>query len=311
MLITWCWQSDVKFPGQNCLIVQVCQMCHVPCKGNSHTSNTRGLQYYESVSNIYLSQKASLGNEYIWVWWVHDCSVYYSVKSNYQVSSKGLAYLISLFIHPPLGSPGCSIRLCWLLCNCAHEPNSPNFAENSFFAIYVIPSPYSLVCFCLGNINQTSPKTEGLGTYGNALVGITFQNYLDSSSSCCVYTQRLPREGAMRGNGMLGAGQGWGVPQKNPKTAGVWQVTNYMLSTNHAAKGFPIKILSFACPYSEGEEPKRKMFAETETRVTWIPPNSEWMLDRLIFSPGCLNSSDLKVSLTSFTGGGGGGGGKL
>lgn len=27
------------------------------------------------------------------------------------------------------------------------------------------------------------------------------------------------------------------------------------------------------------------------------------MLDRLIFSPGCLNSSDLKVSLTSFTGG--------
>lgn len=30
MLIT-CWQSNVKFPGQKCLIVQACQhvMCHV------------------------------------------------------------------------------------------------------------------------------------------------------------------------------------------------------------------------------------------------------------------------------------------
>ena len=140
----------------------------------------------------------------------------------------------------------------------------PTLLRTAFFAIYAIPSPYSLVCFCLGNISQTSLKTESLGTYGNALVGITFKNYLDRSSSCCVYTQRLPREEAMRGNGMLGAGQGWGVLRGNPKTAGIWQVTNYMLSTS-----FPIKILSFACPHSEEEEPKRKMFAETETtRVT-------------------------------------------
>lgn len=68
-------------------------------------------------------------------------------------------------------------------------------------------------------------------------------------------------------------------------------------------KAFSIKTLSFVDLYSEGAEPKRKMFAETETRVISIPPSSEWMLDRLIFSPGCLNSSDLKVSLTSFTGG--------
>lgn len=38
MLITWCWQSNVKFPGQKCLIVQACQKCHVSCKGNSHIS---------------------------------------------------------------------------------------------------------------------------------------------------------------------------------------------------------------------------------------------------------------------------------
>ena len=37
-------------------------------------------------------------------------------------------------------------------------------------------------------------------------------------------------------------------------------------------KGFSVKILSFIRPYSAGAEPKRKTFAETETRVTSIPP---------------------------------------
>lgn len=139
MLIT-CWQSTVKFPGQKCLIVQACQTCHVSCGGNSDTSYTWGLKYYECVSKIYLSQKASLGNEYIYshqiyiyiyihticmVWWVCNCSIYNPVISNYQMSNKGLAYLASLFTHPRPGSPHCYIRLCWILCNCPHELNFP------------------------------------------------------------------------------------------------------------------------------------------------------------------------------------------
>lgn len=79
----------------------------------------------------------------------------------------------------------------------------------------------------------------------------------------------------------------------------VWLMICYQQTTK--CKAFSIKTLAFVDLYSEGAEPKRKMFAETETRVISIPPSSEWMLDRLIFSPGCLNSSDLKVSLTSFT----------
>ena len=61
------------------------------------------------------------------------------------MSNKGLAYLTSLFIHPRLGSPHCYIRLCWILCNCAHELNSPNSAEKGFFCnlmLFLLPTAY-------------------------------------------------------------------------------------------------------------------------------------------------------------------------
>lgn len=105
-----------------------------------------------------------------------------------------------------------------------------------------------------------------------------------------------------------GQGRAGVVPGKNLQTASEHQVVNYILSTNHKAQRFSIKILSFIHPNPEGAELKRKMFAETETRVASIPPCSEWMLDRLIFSPGCLNSSYLKVSFNFFHGCWGGGG---
>ena len=56
MLIT-CWQSNVKLPGQKCLIVQACQTCHVSRRGNSDTSYTWGLQHYEKcLKNIFESE---------------------------------------------------------------------------------------------------------------------------------------------------------------------------------------------------------------------------------------------------------------
>ena len=106
-----------------------------------------------------------------------------------------------------------------------------------------IPSPYSLFRFCPGNINQTYLRKEGLGTYGNDLVDTTFKNYLNSSSSCSLDTQRWPREEAMGGNRCLEIrGQSQGVPQRNPQTAGIQHKTNdNMLPTNHAMQSFLYK----------------------------------------------------------------------
>ena len=168
-----------------------------------------------------------------------------------------------------------------------------------------IPSPYSLFCFCPGNINQTYLRKEGLGTYGNDLVDTTFKNYLNSSSSCSLDTQRWPREEAMGGNRCLEIEGRVRVCHREIHKLLGYNIRQMIICYQQTmqCKAFSIKTLSFVDLYSEGAEPKRKMFAETETRVISIPPSSEWMLDRLIFSPGCLNSSDLKVSLTSFTGG--------
>lgn len=76
------------------------------------------------------------------------------------------------------------------------------FAENGFLQLMIC----LLLFYCLsslfqGNISQSYLRTEGLGQgiYGDALVDITFKNYLDSSS-CCRYTEKTTREEAMGGN---------------------------------------------------------------------------------------------------------------
>lgn len=61
------------------------------------------------------------------------------------MSNKGLAYLSSLFIYPRLGSPHCYIRLGWILCDYAHELNSPDSAEKGSFCnltLFLLPTAY-------------------------------------------------------------------------------------------------------------------------------------------------------------------------
>lgn len=127
------------------------------------------------------------------------------------------------------------------------------------------------------------------------------KNYLDDSSSCCCRTEAAKRRGS--GSKWLweaGARAGLGVPERNLQTAGVHQVTDYDYQQIVRCKGFLSRLHSSSVLILKGAEPQRKMFAETETQVTSIPPCSEQMLDRLIFSPGCLSSSDLKISFNFF-----------
>ena len=53
------------------------------------------------------------------------------------------------------------------------------------------------------------------------------------------------------------------------------------------------------------------MFAETETGVAEVASGSEWMLDRPILAPGCLNASEKVFHNFFHLGVGGGGGRKL
>lgn len=103
------------------------------------------------------------------------------------------------------------------------------FAENGFLQPMTCLRPYcSLFSFCLGNISQSYVRTQGLGkgTYGNALVDITFKNYLDSSSSCSSYTHKQPREeavGGIRGQRRAGCAREESANCSNS----LWQITYY------------------------------------------------------------------------------------
>lgn len=127
------------------------------------------------------------------VWHAHNCSVYYLVISNYQMSNKDLACLIPLSICPPLGSPDCVTsdfaRYSVIVPMGLILPTF--FAENGFSQPMIGFLPYySWFSSCRGTIKQTYLRTEEeRRAHMGVLVSIISTNYLESSSSCCADTK--------------------------------------------------------------------------------------------------------------------------